>query len=115
MNKLNAFVKEFKAIIVGDDAEALGFKNWRKAESGLKVQIAALNGDIIAKEDALENAQENLVKARVNYGKEISDRDAYIANLIKAKEGLKVAEKQLAAHKETIAFLEEQYALLKAE
>ena len=73
MNKLNAFVKEFKAIIVGDDAEALGFKNWRKAESGLKVQIAALNGDIIAKEDALENAQENLVKARVNYGKEIAD------------------------------------------
>ena len=115
MNKLNAFVKEFKAIIVGDDAEALGFKNWRKAESGLKVQIAALNGDIIAKEDALENAQENLVKARVNYGKEISDRDAYISNLIEAKENLKQAEKQLAAHKETIAFLEEQYALLKAE
>ena len=115
MNKLNAFVKEFKAIIVGDDAEALGFKNWRKAESGLKVQIAALNGDIIAKEDALENAQENLVKARVNYGKEISDRDAYIASLIKAKEGLKAAEKQLSAHKDTIAFLEEQYALLRAE
>ena len=115
MNKLNAFVKEFKAIIVGDDAEALGFKNWRKAESGLKVQIAALNGDIIAKEDALENAQENLVKARVNYGKEINDRDAYIANLISAKESLKSAEKQLAAHKETIAFLEEQYSLLKAE
>ena len=115
MNKLNAFVKEFKAIIVGDDAEALGFKNWRKAESGLKVQIAALNGDIIAKEDALENAQENLMKARVNYGKEISDRDAYIANLIKAKESLKQAEKQLIAHKETVDFLEEQYALLKAE
>ena len=115
MNKLNAFVREFKAIIVGDDAEALGFKNWRKAESGLKVQIAALNGDIIAKEDALENAQENLVKARVNYGKEISDRDAYIESLIKAKESLKAAEKQLSAHKETIAFLEEQYALLRAE
>lgn len=115
MNKLNAFVKEFKAIIVGDDAEALGFKNWRKAESGLKVQIAALNGDIIAKEDALENAKENLVKARVNYGREISDRDTYIANLIKAKEALKAAEKQLSAHKDTIAFLEEQYALLKAE
>ena len=115
MNKLNAFVKEFKAIIVGDDAEALGFKNWRKAESGLKVQIAALNGDIIAKEDALENAQENLVKARVNYGKEISNRDTYVANLISAKESLKQAGKQLAAHKETIAFLEEQYALLKAE
>ena len=115
MNKLNAFVKEFKAIIAGDDAEALGFKNWRKAESGLKVQIAALNGDIIAKEDALETAKENLVKARVNYGKDISDRDAYIVNLIKAKEALKFTERQLAAHKETIAFLEEQYALLKAE
>ena len=115
MNKLNAFVKEFVAIIKGDEAEAKAAKVWRQAESAFKVQIAALGGDLIRKEDTVTQAEEKLTKALVNNGCEIIDRDAYIANLISAKESLKQAEKQLAAHKETIAFLEEQYALLKAE
>ena len=115
MNKLNSFAKQFVAIIKGDDAEAKAAKVWRQAESAFKVQIAALGGDLIRKEDAVTQAEEKLAKALVNNGSEITDRDAYIANLISAKESLKQAEKQLAAHKETIAFLEEQYALLKAE
>ena len=115
MNKLNSFAKQFVAIIKGDDAEAKAAKVWRQAESAFKVQIAALGGDLIRKEDAVTQAEEKLAKALVNGGNEINDRDQYIANLISAKESLKFAEKQLAAHKETIAFLEEQYALLKAE
>ena len=115
MNKLNSFAKQFVAIIKGDDAEAKAAKVWRQAESAFKVQIAALSGDLIRKEDAVTQAEENLSKKLVNNGNEITDRDAYIANLISAKESLKQAEKHLLAHKETIAFLEEQYALLKAE
>ena len=115
MNKLNSFAKQFVAIIKGDDAEAKASKVWRQAESAFKVQIAALGGDLIRKEDAVVQAEEKLAKALVNGGNGINDRDQYIANLISAKESLKFAEKQLAAHKETIAFLEEQYALLKAE
>ena len=115
MNKLNSFAKQFVAIIKGDDAEAKAAKVWRQAESAFKVQIAALGGDLIRKEDSVSQAEEKLTKALVNGGNEINGRDAYIANLISAKESLKSAEKQLAAHKETIAFLEEQYALLKAE
>ena len=115
MTKLNSFAKQFVAIIKGDDAEAKAAKVWRQAESAFKVQIAALSGDLIRKEDAVTQAEENLSKRLVNNGNEITDRDAYIANLISAKESLKQAEKQLLAHKETIAFLEEQYALLKAE
>ena len=115
MNKLNSFAKQFVAIIKGDDAEAKAAKVWRQAESAFKVQIAALGGDLIRKEDAVTQAEEKLAKALVNNGNEITDRDAYIANLISAKESLKQAERQLAAHKETIAFLEEQYAKLKAE
>ena len=115
MNKLNSFTKQFVAIIKGDDAEAKGLKNWRKAESGLKVQIASLNGDLIAKEDNVSTAQEYLDKARVNHGNDINDRDAYISELISAKEKLTKAEKELKAHKDTIAFLEEEYANLKAE
>ena len=115
MTKLNSFAKQFVAIIKGDDAEAKAAKVWRQAESAFKVQIAALSGDLIRKEDAVTQAEENLSKRLVNNGNEITDRDAYIANLISAKESLKQAEKHLLAHKETIAFLEEQYALLKAE
>ena len=115
MNKLNSFAKQFVAIIKGDDAEAKAAKVWRQAESAFKVQIAALSGDLIRKEDSVSQAEEKLTKVLVNGGNEINDRDQYIANLISAKESLKQAEKQLVAHKETISFLEEQYALLKAE
>ena len=115
MNKLNSFAKQFVAIIKGDDAEAKAAKVWRQAESAFKVQIAALGGDLIRKEDAVTQAEETLAKRLVNSGNEITDRDQYIVNLISAKESLRQAEKQLTAHKDTIAFLEEQYALLKAE
>jgi multidrug resistance efflux pump len=116
MNKLNSFVKQFAAILKGDDAEAKAAKVWRQAESAFKVQIASLNGDLIRKEDTVTVAEENLEKALVNNGNEIGDnRDGYIANLIAKKEALRQAVKQLAAHEDTIEFLEEQYALLKAE
>ena len=115
MNKAKSFIKEFVAAIKGDDAKAQAAKVWRQAESGLTVQIAALKGDLIRKEDAVTDAQENLDSARINGGKPIIDRDAYVAELILAKERLVGAEKQLEAHQKTIAFLEEEYANLKAE
>lgn len=115
MTKLNSFVNQFVAIVKGDDAQIQAFKAWRSAESALKVQIASLSGDLIRKEDAVEQANENLLKARVNNGIQISDRDQYISNLILAKERLVQSEKQLEAHQKTIAFLEEEYANLKAE
>jgi len=115
MNKLNSFAKQFVAIIKGDDAEAKAAKVWRQAESAFKVQIASLGGDLIRKEDAVSQAEENLAKKLVNNGNEIDDRDIYISNLILAKENLKKVTKELQAHKDTIAFLEEQYAKLKSE
>lgn len=115
MTTTNSFVKQFIALVKGDEVEAKAMKYWRQAESAFKVQIAALGGDLIRKEDAVAQAEENLSKQLVNHGNEITDRDNYIANLISSKEALKTAEKQLAAYKETIAFLEEQYALLQAE
>lgn len=112
--KLNSFVNSFIAIVTGDNAQAKAEKVWRQCESAFKVQIAALGGDLIRKEDKVTQAEENLAKKLVNSGNEITDRDQYIANLISAKESLKQATKELNAHKETIAFLEEQYAALKA-
>ena len=115
MNKLNSFAKQFVAIIKGDDAETKAAKVWRQAESAFKVQIAALGGDLIRKEDAVTQAEEKLAKALVNDGNEITDRDAYIANLISAQESLRQSQKNLTAHKDTIEFLEKQYTKLKTE
>jgi uncharacterized protein YaiL (DUF2058 family) len=115
MNKAKSFIKSFVAAIKGDDAEAQAAKVWRQVESGLTMQIAALKGDLIRKEDTVTDAQEALDSARINSGKSITDRDSYVAGLIQAKERLIQAEKQLEAHQKTIAFLEEEYKNLKAE
>ena len=115
MNKLNSFIKQFVAIVKGDDVEAQAQKAWRSAESALKTHIASAEGDIIALEDAVEQAKENLKEARVNSGYLIMDRQQYIENLIRAKNNLLVAEEELDTHMEHIAFLKEEYAALQAE
>lgn len=114
MNKLNSFAKQFVAIIKGDDAEATAQKVWRQADSALKVQIAALKGDVIAKEDNVEQAKEALTKARVNNGNSITSRESYVSNLIAAKNVVTKAEKELEQHNAQIAFLEEEYKNLSA-
>jgi hypothetical protein len=115
MNKAKSFIKGFVAAITGDDAKVKAAKAWRLAESALTMQIAALKGDLIRKEDAVTDAQESLDSARINGGESITNREQYVSNLINAKERLVSAEKALEAHKKTIAFLEEEYANLKSE
>lgn len=117
MTKMESYIEEAIALIKGDDAKALATKNWRKSVSAFKVQLAAMEGNLISKEDKVETAKEVLKKALYNNGILISDDkgDVFIQNLIYAQNSLESAEKELAAHKKTIAFLEEQYALLKAE
>lgn len=112
MNKLNSFATQFVAAIKGDNAEVQAQKAWRSADSALKVQIANLDGDVIRKEDKVESAKEQLASARINGGNVITDREAYVANLISAKEKLTQAEKELAAHVKTTDFLKEEYANL---
>jgi len=109
---MKSFVKEVVAIIKGDDAEATGQKILRQADSAFKAQIASLNGDTIALEDAVENAQDRVNKCRINHGNLITDRNDYIRNLLDAKNRLTTAEEALEAHNTKLAFLNEQFALL---
>ena len=117
MTKMESYIKEVAALIKGDDADALAMKIWRKSVSAFKVQLAAMEGNLISKEDKVENAKEILKKALYNNGILIADDkgDVYVQNQIDAQNRVEQAEKELAAHKKTIAFLEAQYALLKAE
>lgn len=112
---MNSFVKQFIAEVKGDDVEVLAEKVWRQANSALKSAISSMEGDLIAKEDEVTEAQERLTKVRINNGVAISDRNRYISNLISAKETLKSTQKQLDAHIATIEFLKEEWDNLKKE
>jgi len=104
---MKSFIKECVAVIKGDDAEAVGQRILRQADSGLKTQIAVMNGDTIRYEDAVENATEALRLARVNNGEVIADRDLYVETLIKRKNQLTKATEELESHLETLEFLKE--------
>lgn len=113
MRKVNSFVNQFVAMVKGDDVQVEAEKAWRNAESALKVQIASKEGDTIRFEDAVSEAQEVLNKARVNNGAMIHDRDAYIRNLVEAKNHLTDAEENLEFHLKTLNFLREEYENLQ--
>ena len=117
MTKMESYIKEAVALIKGDDAEVLAAKNWRKSVSAFKVQLAVMEGNLVSKEDKVDNAKEVLKKALYNNGVLIQDNkgDDYIQNLIYAQDTVEKCERELAAHKKTIAFLEEQYKQLSAE
>jgi hypothetical protein len=115
MNKVKSFVKEFAAILKGDNAEATAQKALRQADSALKTQIASLKGDTIVVEDALTTAQEVQALARVNNGKAITNREGYVRGLLDAKNNVTYAEEALKTHNEKIAFLESELKALSEE
>jgi DNA repair exonuclease SbcCD ATPase subunit len=103
--KAKTFINQFVALIKGDDAEVLAQKVQRKAESALETRLASLKGTVVDMEDKVTDAEENLQNARVNYGKEITDRDYYIDNLINANLRLEEAKTNLENLKYTIEYL----------
>ncbi len=115
MNTVKSFVKQFVAVIKGDDAQAQAQKVLRQADSALKSQIASLTGDTITLEDSVTAAKEKQVLASVNNGKSITDRAYYVSGLLTAKNSVTQAEEALKEHLEKITFLEAQLAALGEE
>lgn len=115
MNKTKSFIKEFVAVVKGDDAEASAQKALRQADSALQTQIASLTGDTITLEDKVTAAKEAQVLARVNGGNVITDRSVYVRNLLNAKNAVTMAEEELKTHKEKIAFLQGELKGLSEE
>lgn len=115
--KVSSFVAQFAATLKGDSDKAQAEKAWRQAQSALKTQIAALEGDTIAKEDAVTDAVENKRMARINYGKpmESSYRATYAANLIDADNGVAYAQDALDEHLAKIEFFKAELAALENE
>lgn len=115
MNTVKSFVRQFVAAVVGDDSTAKAEKAFRQADSALKTQIAALKGDVINQEDAVTDALEAQAQARINGGNPITNRDAYVSNLLNAKNAVTKAEDALAKHNAKIEFLQGELDALTAE
>lgn len=111
---MKSFIKQFVAIIKGDDAEVLAQKTYRQASSALKSQISSLEGDTINFEDKVTEAEEALAMARLNNGVKITDRDQYVQNLVNAKNRLSDAQDDLQEHVDLINFLKQEFELLEA-
>ena len=114
---VKSFVKQFAALLQGDTAEVTAQKVFRQVQSSLNTQIAVMNGDLVAKEDAVTDAREELDRARLNYGRELasSDRTAYVRNLITKKNAVESAQEALDTHLETLDFLKGELVRLESE
>lgn len=115
--KLNSFIKQFVAVVKGDDAEALAIKTQRTAESGLKSQIAQLQGDLIGLEDEVENAEESHKLAIINNGEPLStnDRNKYVQSIIDTKIRSIESVEALEEHKLKIEVLEKALAFVTSK
>lgn len=106
--KLQSFKDQFVAFVKGDDEGVLAEKVYRQKQAGLNAHISSYKGDVVDLEVKVEEAEENLIKARLNNGKLITDRSAYIKQLVAAKEALTDAKEDLEDKKDIIEFLKEE-------
>jgi hypothetical protein len=102
---MKSFIKEVKARIEGDGAEAQAQKNYRKASSSVNASIASLKATLVDEENALEDAQDLLKKAKYP-ATEITDGKSFLSSIRYAQEQLETAQSKVDATKASIAFWE---------
>ncbi len=115
MSKTKSFLKQFVAAFNGDTTEVEAQKAYRQAKAALESQLNSLKGDLVDKEEALEQSKEELNLAYVNNGKKISDRTFYVQRLFEAKNNMTMKEEALDQHKEKIKFVEEAITFIDSE
>jgi hypothetical protein len=103
--KAKTFVKQFVALVKGDEAEATAAKVQRKAEAAIEARLAALKGHLVDAEQKVSDSEEALTAARMNNGKQIDNREYYVDNLINTTQQIEKAKADLDNIKETIAML----------
>lgn len=113
--KVKSFVREFCAVVQGNTDKQIAEVNYRKSDHALSAHIFVLKGDLITAEQLLEDAKEDLYKARHNNGKNITDRDDYVQNLISAKNNVDLQQEKCDEIKLTLEFLEEELKTINEE
>jgi hypothetical protein len=107
MSTISNFVNTVIAIIKGDDAEVIGLKYKKELFAVLTAQIAVKVCRTLSLE-GIEDAEDNLNKARVNNGTLIVNDDQYIQKLLDAKFKFDQAASDLSDHKQDIEFLKKE-------
>lgn len=110
-SNIKSFIDQFVAFVKGDDAEVLAESVYRQRKAALNTKLHNSDGDLVDREQAVEDAKKELFKARLNYGKKISNkegRDLYIRNLVEAKNNVTKAQEALEDLKDLIKFLKEE-------
>lgn len=101
MSTLSSYIKEGKALLMGDKDEAILAKNERKGKNAFDSQIAALRTKLVDDESAIEDAEDELKKAY--WPKEvISDSKAYVSLIVRREDELERAKEEKKATEASI-------------
>lgn len=101
------FIETLKAYIKGDDESIKSLKIQKKAKSLLKIEIANIDNAIIKQQDAIENAEEKLKEAKMNFGSTEFNDDEYVNTIVKHRNNLTEAQEKLENFEEHKIYLEE--------
>lgn len=107
------FIDNVISFIKGDNAETTALKIQKSACATIEAQIAIKKSLTIDLEDKVEDCKEKKIKARVNAGKIIDNKEIYVSNLFGAENELQKAQKELETNKKEISLLEVELALIK--
>ena len=114
MGKINSYIKETVARLTGDKDEVVAQKNYRKATSAVKGQLASLEAKLVNAEDELETAKENL-KAAKYPSVAINGGEGYIQNILDAQENVDYAQGSVDDINASIKFNKELLAEFENE
>lgn len=105
MKKMKSFIKEVVARVAGDQAEVVAQKNYRKATSAVKSQIAALQAKEVDDEAAVEQANENLENAKFPVTP-ITDNKTYVSSIKRYQDNVDAAAQALEDTRSSIAYFQ---------
>ena len=103
MNVTKSYVEEVIARLEGNSDKAVAARNFRKANSAVKGQLAALEATRVDEEVALEDAQEALGNAKYPTTP-IGDNQAYIQGISSAQLVVDQKEADLKTTDESIKY-----------
>lgn len=111
---MKSFVKQVIARLSGDEAEVTAQKNYRKASSAVKSQLAALEAKLVDDEVKLEEATEALDNAKFPT-LSISNNQSYVEKIRDAQADVEDAEEALKQTQESIGYFQKLQAEFDAE
>lgn len=103
MSKVKSFIKEVLAQLTGDQDTVIAERNYRTGKATVRGQISSLETDVINQEVAVEQAEEEFLKAKYPTER-IENGEAYLNSIYDAKDNLENVRAELEATKASIEY-----------